>query len=233
MGKRTITRRRGRGSVYQTPSHRHKGAITFPPHDRKKAVVEELLHDPGHSAPVARVRYEDGSVGNLLACEGMYVNQTLNLGPTQNISLGNVLPLRAIPEGTSIYNIEGSPGDGGKYVRAGGTGATVVSHGAKTVISLPSGEFRSFNNECRAQVGVLAGGGRKDKPILKAGKKRHMNRSHSRVWPIVRGVAMNAVNHPHGSGRKQRVGGPSTVSRHAPPGRKVGRLSPAKKKRRR
>jgi large subunit ribosomal protein L2 len=79
---------------------------------------------------------------------------------------------------------------------------------------------------CRATIGAVAGSGRGEKPIGKAGKNFHRNRSRARIWPKVRGVAMNAVDHPHGSGRKQTIGIPSSVSRHTPPGRKVGHIAP-------
>lgn len=118
------------------------------------------------------------------------------------------------------------PGDGGKLVRAGGSYATVVSHDAKkTVIQLPSGQFKTLDSSCRATVGVSAGGGRKDKPFVKAGKKFFAFRARGKQYPIVRGVAMNPVAHPHGGGSHQHIGKPSTVKRGAPPGRKVGSIA--------
>lgn len=228
MGKRVGSRRRGHGSsVYRSPSHRHLGSAKYP-RNATKGVVEELLHSPGKTAPYAKVRLDDNSTTYLIAAEGMYEGQTIHFDGSV-IDIGNVAKLRDIPEGTLVYNIEARPGDGGKYVRSGGSYAVVVSRGIKTIVQLPSGEFRPFNPECRATIGKSAGGGRKDKPIIKAGKKHHMMRSKSKNWPIVSGVAMNAANHPHGGGNHQHVGHPNTVSRNAPPGQKVGKFSPKKK----
>ena len=91
---------------------------------------------------------------------------------------------------------------------------------------LPSRKHKTLDNMCRATIGAVAGSGRGEKPIGKAGKNFHRNRSRARIWPKVRGVAMNAVDHPHGSGRKQTIGIPSSVSRNTPPGRKVGHIAP-------
>ena len=118
------------------------------------------------------------------------------------------------------------PGDGGKMARAAGEAAIVISHGKQnTTIRLPSKAQKKLDNMCRATIGAVAGSGRGEKPIAKAGKNFYRTRSRPKVWPKVRGVAMNAVDHPHGSGRKQTVGVQSTISRNAPPGRKVGNIA--------
>ena len=118
------------------------------------------------------------------------------------------------------------PGDGGKLARSGGNHATVVTHNKdKTVIQLPSGRFKTVSGKCKATIGVVAGGGRDDKPFLKAGKKHYAMRTRGKQYPIVRGVAMCAVNHPHGGGGHQHVGKPYTVKRGASPGRKVGSIA--------
>jgi len=122
------------------------------------------------------------------------------------------------------------PGDGGRFVRAAGAQAVVVSQGDRTVIQLPSGQFRTFHPDCRATIGAVAGAGRGDKPFYRAGKKWFSFRSFSKAYFIVRGVAMNPVDHPHGGGSHQHVGKPSTVGFDAPPGRKVGRMSPQPKR---
>ena len=211
MGKRLISQRRGRYSsnVYQSPSHRHKGGkngIKYLPMNQLKSKIIDIEHDPGRTAPIAKAKIiggdKDGQNYILVASEGMHINQEINFGDTAEISAGNVLPLKQIPEGTPIFNIEAQPGDGGKFVRAGGTVAMVVSHGNRTVVQLPSGQFKKF----------------------------HAFRSRAKKYPRVSGVAMNPVDHPHGGGSHQHVGKASTVSRHAPPGRKVGRLSPKKRK---
>ncbi|UCH88993.1 MAG: 50S ribosomal protein L2 [Thermoplasmata archaeon] len=233
MGKRLKTQRRGRGSIYRSPSHRHRvgrGGIRYLKSKTAiKGQVKDLQHDPGRSAPVAKVVTDDGVKTWVIANEGMRVEQEVLYGTDVPNASGNVLPISEIPEGTKIFNIESQPGDGGKFVRAGGTYATVVSHGVKTVIQLPSGQFKPLDPDCKATIGVVAGGGRKDKPMIKAGKHWYATRSRAKKFPTVSGVAMNPVNHPHGGGAHQHVGKPSTVSRHAPPGRKVGRLSPKRK----
>jgi len=230
MGKRVIARRRGHGGVYKSPSHRHKGAVLYPKEKEFVGKVTDIIHDPGKTVPVAEVTLSNGGKMKLLASEGMQIDQIIAGGPDVKVEKGNVMPLGKVPEGTLVYNLESIPGDGGKFVRAGGTSAIVVSQGEKTVVQLPSGSFRSFDPKCRATIGVLAGGGRGEKPFGKAGKKWHATRSTAQVYPKVRGVAMNPVDHPHGGGAHQHVGRKSTVSRHAPPGKKVGRLSPKKKK---
>jgi large subunit ribosomal protein L2 len=167
---------------------------------------------------------EDGTTHTLLAHEGLSIGAQIQFTTKSVIKPGNIVPLDAIPEGTPIYNIETSPGDGGKLVRSAGTYASVVSHGDGVIIKLPSGSHKKLPSRCRATIGVVAGGGRKEKPLLKAGKKYHAIASKARKYPIVRGVAMNPVNHPHGGGHTG-LGRPSTVSKGAPPGRKVGTIA--------
>jgi large subunit ribosomal protein L2 len=182
---------------------------------------------------LAELEYKDGSKGLMIAPEGLRVEQEIEIEGKASVRPGNILPLSSIPEGTPVYNVECKPGDGGKFVRASGTSATVVSHGIKTVIQLPSGQFKPFHPDCRATIGVISGGGRHEKPLAKAGRKLKIMRARGRKYPKVSGVAMNPVNHPHGGGAHQHVGGPSSVSKHAPPGKKVGRLSSKKKKKKR
>ena len=233
MGKRIIPQRRGRGSsVFRSPSHRYVGKVINPGIDYSKGEVKRIIHDPGHTAPIAEVILENGDKFLMLAHVGMYEGQEIEVGG-DSVKPGNILPLGSIPEGVPVYNIESNPGDGGKFVRSAGLSAQIVSHGEKTTIQMPSGEFKSFNPRCRAVIGIVAGGGRGEKPMLKAGKKYHALKSKARKHVKVKGVAMNAVSHPHGGGGHRHVGRASTVSRHAPPGRKVGRLSPKKKKKKR
>ncbi len=232
MGKRIVTRRRGKGtSVYRSPSHRHLAPAELPKLRSGRGRVLDLMHDPGHSAPMARLLWDDGRVRYMLAPEGLKVGQEVLMGSDAPLSNGNILPLREIPEGTPIYHIEGLPMDGGKFVRAGGASATIVSRAKDVTVQLPSGSFKNLNGECRAIIGILAGGGRTEQPWGKAGRRVRSLRSKARIYPKVSGVAMSPVNHPHGGGSHQHVGKPSTVGRNTPPGRKVGRLSPKRKKR--
>jgi len=229
MGKNLRSQRRGRGTspTYRSPSHRHPGVPRHPSF-AGEGVVVSIDHAAGRTAPLARVQFGGREV-LMIAPDGLQEGQVVTVGAA-NIDRGNTLPLGQIPEGTLVYNIEGLPGDGGKYVRAAGTSAVVVSHGEKTVVQLPSGQFKGFDPRCRVTIGVVAGAGRLDKPFGKAGKKALAYRSFSKPSLKVRGVAMNPVDHPHGGGAHQHVGRPSTVSWRAPPGRKVGRMSPKPKR---
>jgi large subunit ribosomal protein L2 len=182
------------------------------------------MHDPGRTAPVAKVEDQDGTY-TMIAHDGMHLGQEVSTGHGAEIDVGNTAYIGSIPEGTKIYNVEMKPGDGGKLARAAGEAATIISHGKLTTVRLPSKAQKTLDNMCRATVGSVAGSGRGEKPIAKAGKNFYRTRSRPKIWPKVRGVAMNAVDHPHGSGRKQTVGVQSTVSRNAPPGRKVGHIA--------
>jgi len=187
----------------------------------------DLLHESGRGAPLAKIKYEgESKLHYIMAPEGVQVGQTIVCGENAALANGNTLMLEYIPEGTPIYNIEGSPGDGGKYVRSSGLAATIVSiDKTKAMVRLPSGRQKVFSPRCRATIGIVAGGGRSEKPFLKAGAVFHHVRGKARKWPVVRGAAMNACSHPHGGGSHQSPGRPSTVSRHAPPGRKVGNIA--------
>jgi large subunit ribosomal protein L2 len=232
MGKRIIARRRGRGGNYRAPSHRYKAQVVYPSFEAKGEVMD-LVHDPGHSAPLAKIGFSIGEgvdIVYLFAVEGEQVGQEIEIGRYAPVEPGNVLPLSRIPEGAYINNIESQPGDGGKFVRTAGTAAVVVSQGTQTMVQMPSGRFKSFQPKCRAMIGVIAGGGRQEKPIAKAGKAFYKYQSKARYYPRVKGVAMNPVDHPHGGGNHPHVGRASTVSANAPPGRKVGRLSRKKKR---
>lgn len=228
MGKNLIQQRRGRTKGrFSAPSHRYKGRIKYSNTIEMKGIVEEIIHDPGRSSPLAQIRLENNRKMLILATEGVEVGREIKFTDSKEYcEIGNILSIGLIPEGFPIYNIEIKPGDGGKLVRAGGSSASIASHTSdKTVIRLPSGQFKTLDSSCRATIGIPAGSGRKDKPFLKAGNKFFAYRGRGKQYPVVRGVAMCAVSHPHGGGGHQHVGGPSTVSRGAPPGRKVGNIA--------
>jgi large subunit ribosomal protein L2 len=189
--------------------------------------ITNIIHEPGRGAPLAEVKFESESKLHYMAApEGAYVGQVIESGEEAPLANGNTLMLEYIPEGTPIYNIEGSPGDGGKFVRSSGLAATIVSTDkSKSMVRLPSGTQKAFSPRCRATIGIVSGGGRSEKPFLKAGAVWHHTRAKARKWPVTRGAAMNAASHPHGGGSHQSPGRPTTVSRHAPPGRKVGNIA--------
>ncbi|RNJ25884.1 50S ribosomal protein L2 [Halosegnis longus] len=230
MGRRIQGQRRGRGGpTFRAPSHRYKADLshrTIEDGDVVSGTVVDIEHDPARSAPLAAVEFEDGDQRLVLASEGVAVGDTLQVGVSAEIAVGNTLPLAEIPEGIPICNVERQPGDGGKFARASGVNATLMTHDRNvTVVQLPSGEVRRLSPEARATIGAVAGGGRTEKPFVKAGNKHHKMRARGTKWPNVRGVAMNAVDHPFGGGGRQHPGKPKSVSRNAPPGRKVGDIA--------
>lgn len=231
MGKRITAQRRGKSPKYSAPSHRYKGEAKHLPDG--KGIVIDIEHDPLHTAPLARIKHESGTKVWTLANEGLSVGATIESGKEVPVAVGNTLPIGNIPEGTTVFNVEKNMGDGGKFARSGGNNAVIVSHGPKTMVKLPSGKFMPLHKTCRATIGVLAGGGRGDKPFTKAGNMFHSVKSKATNYPTVSGVAKNPVDHPHGGGAHQHVGKPSTVSRHAPPGRKVGSIAARRTGRRR
>jgi len=230
MGRRIRGQRRGRGGpTFRAPSHRYKAELSHRNVEDGDVVTGEVVgieHDPARSAPVADIQFDDGDRRLVLAPEGITVGDEIQVGVSARIEPGNTLPLAEIPEGVPVCNVEANPGDGGKYARASGVSATLLTHDRNvSVVQLPSGEMKRLDPQCRATIGVVAGGGRTDKPMLKAGTKYHKVSSRGTVWPRVRGVAMNAVDHPFGGGGRQHPGKPKSISRDAPPGRKVGDIS--------
>jgi large subunit ribosomal protein L2 len=230
VGKYLKMQRRGKGSnAYAKPSHRFKADVMFRQGRQQlaKAACEviEFVDNPMHSAPLMRVRYEDNSENVLIAPEGIKIGDKIFEGKEASVGLGNILRIGDIPEGLAIYNLEAIPGDGGKYIRAAGSFATVVSHSPSgTTVLLPSKRSISIDNECRAEIGVVSGGGMEMQPILKAGKNYYIKHATNQLWPRYRGVKMNPVDHPFG-GKQHHKGFSSMVSRNAPPGRKVGHLA--------
>jgi large subunit ribosomal protein L2 len=230
MGRRIFGQRRGRGtSTFRAPSHRYKAKLDHKKEqdaDVVRGTVVDIEHDPARSAPIAAIEFEDGDQRLVLAPEGITVGEEIQVGVSAEIKPGNTLPLAEIPEGVPVCNIEASPGDGGRFARASGVNADLITHDRKAaVVQLPSGEVKRLDPQCRATIGVVAGGGRTEKPMVKAGNKYHKMKALGTKWPRVRGVAMNAVDHPFGGGGRQHPGKPKSVSRDAPPGRKVGDIS--------
>lgn len=236
MGKRIIQQARGKGGPrYRAPSHRFIAKPQHRKYDEKEknsvtyGLVKNLIHCPAHTAPLALVDYEN-ELYYVIAPEGLKVNQKIATGEKAEIVIGNTLPLKNIPEGTNIFNIEKNPGDLGKFVKTSGVSAKIGSKlQNKIVVILPSKKKKLFNPECRATIGVVAAGGRTEKPFVKAGRKYHAMKARNKLYPITSAGAMNATDHPFGSGR----GGPtfggrasSIAPKNAPPGRKVGILRP-------
>ena len=232
MGKRIRVQRRGRGSsTFRAATHKRVAPVQYPPmsKEEREGVIQgqimEILHDPGRGSPLASIKLETGETYYSVVPEGVYEGQPTQIGSKASVEIGSVLPLGKIPEGTIVCNIELSPGDGGKLVRSSGSYATVVAHTPDgTILKLPSGKTRHFNDLCRATIGVISGAGRVDKPFLKAGAKFHLMKAKGHMYPRTRGIAMVAAAHPYGSSKRggRKV---TTVSRRAPPGKKVGLIA--------
>ena len=229
MGKRLIQQARGKGGPrYRAPSFRYKGKANHFKLNVEKIMgrVVDIIHCQGHSAPLIQIKYGQEE-GIIIAPEGIRVGDMIEVGTGSDIKTGHVLPLKEIPEGTLVHNIEKNPGDGGKFVRAGGVfGKVVTQHGDQVIVKLPSKKQKNFNGECRASIGVVAGGGRLEKPILKAGVAYFRMRARNKLYPQVSGNAQNAVDHPFGNARSARKAKNVPVGRDAPPGKKVGMISP-------
>lgn len=231
MGKSLIQQRRGKGSPrFRAPSFRYKGAVNYARYEEGKSIsahIGDILHSSGHSAPLMELKYSNGETGLLQAPEGIKVGDEIEMGKDAEIRAGNVLPLRSIPEGTSIYNIESNPGDGGKFVKASGAFAKIITKIEDgIVVELPSSKRRTFLPECKAVIGVVAGSGRTEKPFLKAGTRFYAMTAKNKMWPQVSGTSMNSVNHPFGGSSSHAKGRPTQSSRNSPPGRKVGKIAP-------
>ena len=231
MGKRLKQQIRGKGTPkYKAPSHRYKLDLLYRSYDEAEKLglldgeVVEFVDDPARNAVVAVVLLETGEIAPIIAAEGMAVGDKVQLGSQADVAMGNVLPLVNIPEGMYVYNIERRPGDGGKFVRSAGSYAQILmKEGDRVQVKLPSNKIIMLDGSCRAQVGVPAGGGIKEKPLLKAGNAYYKHRAKNRLWPKSRGVKMSAYDHPFG-GKQHHEGKPTTVNKHAVPGQKVGHL---------
>ncbi len=229
MGKKIRVQRRGKGShSFTRPPNTFKADVNFGNQVKEGKVVGEVIgfiDDPGHSAPLMRVKYDDLKENILIAPEGIKVGDRIQEGASAEVGLGSILPLGNIPDGMLIYNIEVVPGDGGKMARASGSYATVLAHSQDKVnVMLPSKKSVYLPAECRAEIGAAAGGGKESQPILKAGKHHYMMHAINGYWPGHRGVKSNPVDHPFG-GKQHHKGASSMVSRNAPPGAKVGHIA--------
>ena len=171
-------------------------------------VVERIEYDPNRSAHLALVKYLDGERRYILAPKGIREGAPIISGEDAPIKPGNTLPIRSIPIGTLVHNVEMKPGKGGQLVRsAGGSAQMAAREGAYATIRLRSGETRKIHIDCRATVGEVGHGEHNLRKLGKAGAKRWRG-----VRPTVRGVAMNPVDHPHGGGEGRTSGGRHPVS---------------------
>ena len=202
LGKMTV-RHRGGGHK------RHYRIIDF---KRDKTgvpgKVATIEYDPNRSARIALVNYADGEKRYIIAAAGLQVGQTIMAGPEADILTGNALPIKNIPLGTQIHNIELKPGKGGQMARSAGSFAQLVAkEGGMAQLRLPSGEIRLVSIDCMATVGQVGNSEHENVSMGKAGRTRWKG-----IRPTVRGVAMNPVDHPHGGGEGKTSGGRNPVT---------------------
>ncbi|XP_039251168.2 large ribosomal subunit protein uL2-like [Styela clava] len=239
MGRVIRCQRKGPGGIFKAHTKHRKGAAKLRAvdyaerHGYLKGIIKDIVHDPGRGAPLVKVQFQDPykykrRLETFVAVEGNYTGQAIYCGKKAQLQIGNVLPVGSMPEGTVVCCLEEKMGDRGKVAKTSGNYATIIAHNPdtkRTRVKLPSGSKKLIPSANRALVGVVAGGGRIDKPMLKAGTAYHKYKAKRNCWPKVRGVAMNPVEHPHGGGNHQHIGSPSTVRRDASPGAKVGLIA--------
>jgi large subunit ribosomal protein L2 len=170
--------------------------------DGVPAKVNSIEYDPNRSARIALLHYADGEKRYILAPVRLRVGQTVESGEAVDIRPGNAMPLRSMPTGTTVHNIELRPGQGGKMARSAGSSAQLVAkEGGKALLRLPSGEMRRVPEVCRATVGQLGNVTHEIESGGKAGRSRWIGKR-----PTVRGTVMNPVDHPHGGGEGKNKG---------------------------
>ena len=170
--------------------------------------VERIEYDPNRSCYIMLIKFEDGTHFYYLAPQKVKVGDTVENGPEKEIKVGNCMPLRDIPVGVNVHNVELQPGGGGKIARSAGTSVTVSGlDGNYSLVKMTSGEVRKIDSRCMATIGVLSNPDQKNIKIGKAGRSRWLGRR-----PHTRGVVMNPVDHPHGGGEGKSAGGRHPVS---------------------
>lgn len=204
-------KRRGNGRNNQgriTTRHKGGGAkkfyriMNFKLAPGKTAVIEHIEYDPNRSARIARIKEKDGTYHYILAAKGMKQGQTVTSGEEAAIETGNRLALKDIPVGSTVHAVELKVGGGAQAVRSAGTGAQLMGlDGGYAQLRMPSGEVRIFHESCMASVGVVGNEQHQNVKVGKAGRSRHKG-----IRPSVRGVVMNAADHPHGGGDGGRHG---------------------------
>ena len=227
MGKRIISQARGHGSLtYRVRRKAFSHHIKYPLNlVTGEGEILKFIHSGGHSAPLAKIKINNEIFFNPSA-DGMYEGQKISIG--KETKVGSIAKLKDIPTKTEVYNIEINPGDGGKLIRSAGSFATIIKKSKDEItLLLPSKKEKVFSGDCRASIGVIAGSGRREKPIVKAGKKYYIMKTKSKLWPRTSAVKMNVIDHPFGSGRGKNLthGNLGKIpKRNAPPGAKVGSI---------
>ncbi len=231
MGKRLIHQRRGKGSNRFAASFHGVADIHYIPYSpiqREGKVygqIIDIVDDPTKTAVLAYIQMEDNTMTYNIAGEGVMVGQKVEIGKDAALKIGNILPVKYIPEGAPVFNVEIRPGDGGKLVRGSGVfGLVVTKEENNVLIKLPSTKTIRVHPDARATIGSVSCGSRVEKPYIKAGKKYHAMHARKKRHSIVRGVAMNPNSHPFG-GSQHHPGKSKSTARSAPAGRKVGAIA--------
>jgi len=231
MGKRIIQQARGRGSgTYRVRKRAFRYKLKYPGELSGEGSIVRLFNSSAHSTPLAKVSHNNGRKSFYLpASKGMFEGQKISFPDSakkDKIKEGDILRLKDVPIKTRIYNIESNPGDGGAFIKSAGSSANINRVvGEDIFVLMPSKKEKKFNKNCRITIGICAGAGRADKPIVKAGKQYYIKKSKGKLWPRTSAVKMNAIDHPFGSGRAKNPKS-KIAKRNAPPGRKVGLLRP-------
>ncbi len=201
---RVTARRMGGGHkrTYRLVDFKRRSKFDMP------AVVERLEYDPNRTAFIALIKYEDGTLSYILAPQRLKAGDSVIAGERVDVKPGNAMPLRNIPVGTIVHNVELKPGKGGQLARAAGTYLQIVGRDqGYAQLKLPSGELRIVRGECMATIGAVSNPDEANVVIGKAGRNRWLGRR-----PSVRGVAMNPIDHPHGGGEGRTSGGRHPVT---------------------
>ncbi|MCG5241105.1 50S ribosomal protein L2 [Azospirillum doebereinerae] len=211
-----LTKSGGRNNTGRITARRigggHKRVYRLVDFKRRKfdvpATVERLEYDPNRTAFIALIKYQDGTLSYILAPQRLKVGDTVISGEKVDVKPGNAMPLKSIPVGSIVHNVELKAGKGGQVARSAGTYLQLVGRdGGYAQLKLPSGELRVVRGECMATLGAVSNPDQMNTNLGKAGRKRWLG-----VRPSVRGVAMNPIDHPHGGGEGRTSGGRHPVT---------------------
>lgn len=228
MGKTLIQQARGRaGPRYRTKKKAFRICIKYPSINYNgEAEILKLLNVSCYRCPIAKIKTRDGEIFYNVAVRGLLEGQKIMINLCNgNPKIGDILPLGLIPVGLDVCNLESYKGSGGKFVRTSGISAKIIKKENNNLyLKMPSGKEKILPADIRATIGIVAAGGRKEKPILKAGKMVYIKGAiGGKVYPRTSAVKMNVIDHPFGSGRGKRIKS-KIPKRNVPPGAKVGLL---------
>jgi len=230
MGKRIIQQARGHGSFsYRVKRKAFTIKLKYPRKLENEGIIQELLNSRAHTAPISKINFNN-QYFYVPAAKGIIEGQKINfeLKENQTISNGDILKLKDMPIKSFVYNIESRPGDGGIFIKTAGSSAVITKKMNKKVyVLMPSKKEKAFNEDCRAIVGMIAGSGRLEKPLVKAGKNFYIKKAKNKLWPRTSAVKMNVIDHPFGSGRGKRIKS-KIAKRNAPAGARVGLIRPSR-----